>query len=434
MADPVPTADPFPRQRVRLGREGGSELELAVVDVGHGDPIVFLHGNPTSSHLWRNVLPHVRDLGRCLAPDLLGMGESSKLPHPGPGSYSFARHAEVLAHFLEEVGVTERVVLVGSEWGSALAFDWARQHPGAVRGIAFMEPVVQPVLWADVPDDTKRLYQELRGQDGEQHGLQENRVVEELLPASVLRGLPAETLDRYRRPYPEPADRWPTLEWTRQLPIDHAPPAVHDVLDQFLEKIEATERVVLVGSEWGSALAFDWAREHPAAVRGVAFMEPVVQPVIWADVPDDTKRLLQVLRGPDGEHEGLERAAVVEELLPSLVRRGLSPTAHDRYRAPYRQPADRWPTLEWARQLPVDHAPPAVHDVIDRAGQWMARSEVPKLFVDTEPAVPRSYRMRRVVRRWPALTEVTLPAGRLVAEDTPDELGRAVADWITTLA
>jgi haloalkane dehalogenase len=301
MADlaPVPADDPFPRQRVRLGREGDAELELAYVEVGHGHPVVFLHGNPTSSHLWRNVLPHVRQLGRCIAVDLLGMGESSKLPHPGPGSYSFERHAEALAAFLEHLEVTERVVLVGSEWGSALAFDWARAHPGAVRGVAFMEPVVGPV--------------------------------------------------------------------------------------------------------------------------------------IWADVPDDTKRLLQVLRGPDGEHEGLERAAVLEELLPALVRRGLSPTAHDRYRAPYRQPADRWPTLEWARQLPVDHAPPAVHDVLDRAGQWMAHSPVPKLFVDTEPAGSRTYRMRRVVRRWPALTEVTLPAGRLVAEDAPDELGRALAGWIPTL-
>jgi len=300
MADPVPTADPFPRQRVRLGREGDHELELAHVDVGHGDPIVFLHGNPTSSYLWRNVLPHVRDLGRCIAPDLIGMGESSRLPHPGPGSYSFGRHAEVLASFLEEIEVTERVVLVGSEWGSALAFDWARKHPGAVRGIAFMEPVVQPVIWADVPEDTKGLYQQLRGPDGEQRGLQEDPVVEELLPASVLRGLPAGTLDRYRRPY--------------------------------------------------------------------------------------------------------------------------------------REPADRWPTLEWVRQLPIDNSPPDVHDAVDRAGQWMARSEVPKLFVDTGAAVPRSYRMRRVVRRWPALTEVTLPAGRLVAEDAPDELGRALAGWIPTLA
>ena len=301
MADlaPVPADDPFPRQRVRLGREGDAELELAYVDVGHGDPIVFLHGNPTSSYLWRNVLPHVQQLGRCIAVDLIGMGESSKLPDPGPGSYSFDRHSQFLSEFMEKIEATERVTLVGSEWGSALAFDWARKNPGAVRGIAFMEPVVQPVIWADVPDDTKRLYQELRG--------------------------------------------------------------------------------------------------------------------------------------PDGEHHALERAVVLEELLPALVRRGLSPTAHDRYRAPYRQPADRWPTLEWARQLPVDHVPPDVHDIVDAGGQWMAHAEVPKLFVDTEPAGPRSYRMRRVVRRWPALTEVTVPAGRLVAEDAPDELGRTLAGWIPTL-
>ncbi|MFQ1003147.1 haloalkane dehalogenase [Modestobacter sp. SSW1-42] len=302
MADlaPVPADDPFPRQRVRLGREEDHELELAYVDVGHGDPIVFLHGNPTSSYLWRNVVPHVQQLGRCIAVDLIGMGESSRLPHPGPGSYSFDRHAQLLAAFLEKIEVTGRVVLVGSEWGSALAFDWARSNPGAVRGIAFMEPVVQPVIWADVPDDTKRLYQQLRGPDGEQYALQGDVVVEELLPASVLRGLSAQ--------------------------------------------------------------------------------------------------------------------------------------AHDRYRRPFLDPADRWPTLEWVRQLPVDHVPPGVHDVVDRAGQWLAHSPVPKLFVDTEPPAQRSYRMRRVVRRWPALTEVALPAGRLVAEDAPDALGRALADWIPTLA
>jgi haloalkane dehalogenase len=302
MADlaPVPSADPFPRQRLRLGREDDHELELAWFEVGQGDPIVFLHGNPTSSHLWRNVVPHVRQLGRCIAVDLIGMGESSKLPHPGPGSYSFDRHARLLAAFLEHIEVTERVVLVGSEWGSALAFDWARENPGAVRGIAFMEPIAQPVIWADVPDDTKQLYQQLRGPGGERYVLEEDRVVEELLPASVLRGLPAATLERYRQPF--------------------------------------------------------------------------------------------------------------------------------------RDPADRWPTLEWARQLPVDHVPPDVHDTVDRAGQWMAHSPVPKLFVDTEPPAPRTYRTRRVVRRWPALTEVRVPAGRLVAEDAPDELGRALADWIPTLA
>ena len=171
MADrsPVPAEDPFPRSRVRLG-----EQEMAYVDVGTGDPIVFLHGNPTSSYLWRNVIPHVQHLGRCLAPDLIGMGESSKLADPAPGSYSFATHAGYLAQFLAHVEATERVTLVLHDWGSALGFDWAASHPTAVRGIAFTEAIVNPLIWADWPRDAKRVFQAMRGPDGERKVLDEN--------------------------------------------------------------------------------------------------------------------------------------------------------------------------------------------------------------------------------------------------------------------
>jgi haloalkane dehalogenase len=125
-ADDVSPDDPFPRRRVRVDRRADGNLHMAYVEAGEGDPIVFLHGNPTSSYLWRNVIPHVQHLGRCLAPDLIGMGESDKLPDPGPGSYSFSAHAGFLERFLEEVGATERVTFVLHDWGSALGFDWAR--------------------------------------------------------------------------------------------------------------------------------------------------------------------------------------------------------------------------------------------------------------------------------------------------------------------
>src|SRR4051812_43569261 len=165
MADrsPVPAEDPFPRSRVRLG-----EQEMAYVDVGRGKPIVFLHGNPTSSYLWRNVIPHLVDLGRCIAPDLVGMGESGKLPHPGPGRDGVATHAAYPGAFLTEVELDEPVVLVLHDWGSALGFDWARRHPDQVRGVAFTEAIVNPLTWADWPAVSRKLFRGMRGSDGEE--------------------------------------------------------------------------------------------------------------------------------------------------------------------------------------------------------------------------------------------------------------------------
>src|SRR3954454_2840648 len=132
MAAPIPAEDPFPRSRVRV-----KDAEMAYVDVGQGSPIVFLHGNPTSSYLWRNVIPHVRGLGRCLAPDLVGMGESDKLPDPGPGTYSFATHAAHLDTWFDTLPPAGPVTLVMHDWGSALGFHWASRNRDRVRGIAF---------------------------------------------------------------------------------------------------------------------------------------------------------------------------------------------------------------------------------------------------------------------------------------------------------
>src|SRR3954466_15929931 len=143
MADDVSPEDPFPRSRIRI-----KDTEMAYVDVGTGASIVFLHGNPTSSYLWRNVIPHVRHLGRCLAPDLIGMGESAKLPDPGPGTYSFAAHAAHLEAWFDTVLPAGPVTLVLHDWGSALGFDWAGRHRDRIRGIAFTEAIVSPLTWA----------------------------------------------------------------------------------------------------------------------------------------------------------------------------------------------------------------------------------------------------------------------------------------------
>jgi haloalkane dehalogenase len=294
MAASIPSEDPFPRSRIRV-----KDAEMAYVDVGSGRPIVFLHGNPTSSYLWRNVIPHLQGLGRCLAPDLIGMGDSAKLPHPGPGTYEFATHAAYLDAFLTEVQLDEPAVLVLHDWGSALGFDWARRHPDQVRGIAFTEAIVNPFTWADWPAIARTIFRAMRGVEGEQLVLDENVFVERLLPASFQGGLPPETMEHYRRPFRERADRWPTLEWPRQIPIENVPPRMHDVVDAY--------------------------------------------------------------------------------------------------------------------------------------GRWLRGSDVPKLFVDADPGFLLVGRMRSVVRRWPALTEVTVPAGHFVPEENPDQLGRALADWVRGL-
>jgi haloalkane dehalogenase len=206
---------------------------MAYREVGQGDPIVFLHGNPTSSYLWRNVLGRVAHRGRCLAPDLVGMGASDKLPGSGPGSYRFVEHRRFLDVLLDELGVHERVVLVGHDWGGVLAVDWARRHPGAVRGIAYLETLVAPVSWAGANAPDPGLFGPLRGPDGERLVLDENVFVEKVLPAGTARELTVEEMDAYRDPYREPGEsRRPTLTWSREIPIDGEPADVHEIVEQ----------------------------------------------------------------------------------------------------------------------------------------------------------------------------------------------------------
>ncbi len=201
-------------------------LQMAYLESGSGDPIVLLHGNPTSSYLWRRVVPFLAPLGRVLAPDLLGMGRSDKLPSPGPESYRFAEHRRYLGRLLEFLGVEERVVLVGHDWGGALAFDWARRHPDAVRGIAHMEAIVGPRSWSEVSDELRGFLQRLRSPEGEDLVLRDNTFVERL-PAVTFELTDAD-LAAYRAPYLEPGEsRRPTLTWPRELPFEGEPEAVH---------------------------------------------------------------------------------------------------------------------------------------------------------------------------------------------------------------
>jgi haloalkane dehalogenase len=209
--------------------------EMAYVDEGQGDPIVFLHGNPTSSYLWRNVMPHLEGKGRIVAPDLIGMGDSEKLSDPGPESYRFVEHRKYLDALLEKLGVRENVTLVIHDWGSALGFDWANRHRDAVKGIAYMEAIVAPVpSWDDWPEPVRPVFQGFRSPAGEKMVLEQNFFVEQVLPGAILRKLDDAEMDEYRRPFASAGeDRRPTLTWPRQIPIAGEPEEVVKIVEDY---------------------------------------------------------------------------------------------------------------------------------------------------------------------------------------------------------
>ncbi len=273
---------------------------MACIDEGIGDAIVFQHGNPTSSYLWRNVMPHCRGLGRLVACDLIGMGDSEKLAPSGPGRYTFAEQREYLHALWDALALGDRVVLVLHDWGSALGFDWANSHRERVQGIAYMEGIVTPVTWADWPDNARKVFQNFRSPAGEEMVLQKNIFVERVLPGSVLRGLGEEEMAVYRKPFATPGE-------------------------------------------------------------------------------------------------------------------------------------DRRPTLTWPRQIPLDGEPAEVVRVVEDYAAWLATSLVPKLFVNAEPGSILTGRPREFCRRWPNQTEVTVAGSHFIQEDSPDEIGEAVAAFVRRL-
>lgn len=273
---------------------------MAYLEVGEGRPIVFQHGNPTSSYLWRNVLPHLEGLGRLIACDLIGMGDSEKLEPSGPDRYSYAEHREYLFGLWEQLGLDGDVVLVLHDWGSALGFDWAEQHRDRVAGIAYMEAIVTPLTWDDWPDDARGIFQGFRSPAGEDLVLAKNLFVEAVLPSAILRTLSDDEHAEYRRPFADPGE-------------------------------------------------------------------------------------------------------------------------------------GRRPTLSWPRQIPIDGSPADVVEVVERYGQWLAQSPVPKLFVNAEPGSILTGRARELCRSWPNQAEVTVRGSHFVQEDSPDEIGRAVAEFVRRL-
>ena len=215
---------------------------MAYVELGAGDPVVFLHGNPTSSYLWRNIMPHLSDKARCIAPDLIGMGDSDKLPDSGPDRYTFTEHRDYLDGFFAAMGLSNKVTLVVHDWGSALGFHWAQRNPDAVRGIAYMEALVRPVTWEEWNDAARPVFEGFRSPAGESMVLEKNIFVERVLPGSVLRGLSETEMAVYRRPFAEPGeDRRPTLTWPRQIPISGEPADVVAIAQEYSEWLAATE-------------------------------------------------------------------------------------------------------------------------------------------------------------------------------------------------
>jgi len=272
--DLAQAGDRYERRRVPV-----LDTDMAYVDTGRGDPVVFLHGNPTSSFLWRKVMPHVQGVGRCLAPDLVGMGQSGKAP---AGSYRFVDHARYLDAWFEALELRARVTLVVHDWGSALGFHWARRHPDRVAGLVYMEAIVRPVTWAEWPENARKIFQAMRSPAGEELVLQKNVFVDRILPGSVLRTMTDEEMDVYRAPYREPGEsRRPVLQWPREIPVDGEPADVVEIVEAYGKWLaQSNVPKLFVNADPGSILVGaqrefcrSWPNQDEITVRGVHFVQ-----------------------------------------------------------------------------------------------------------------------------------------------------------------
>ncbi len=270
---PISATDAYERKRLAV-----LDSEMAFVDVGAGDPVVFLHGNPTSSYLWRNIIPHLEGQARCLAPDLIGMGQSGK---SGEG-YRFADHSRYLDAWFEAAGVAANATLVVHDWGSALGFHWAHRHPERIKALVYMEGLVQPVSWDDWPDQARSIFQAMRSPAGEEMVLDNNVFVERILPGSVLRGLTDEEMAVYRAPYTEPGEaRRPTLTWPRQIPIEGEPADVVEIVAAYGNWLSGSEIPKLfVNADPGAILTGPqrelcrtWPNQQEVTVKGSHFIQ-----------------------------------------------------------------------------------------------------------------------------------------------------------------
>ena len=261
---------------------------MAYVEAGEGDPIVLLHGNPTSSYLWRGIMPHLAGLGRCIAPDLIGMGDSDKLEDSGPQRYRFVEHRQYVDALLDALGVNSNVTFVVHDWGSALGFDWANRNRHAVKGLAYMEAIVQPLTWQQWPEAALKVFQGFRSDSGESMVLTHNVFVERVLPGSIKRKLSEEEMAEYRRPFLQAGEaRRPTLTWPREIPIAGEPADVTEIVTGYADWLrQSPVPKLFVNADPGAILVGEqrefcrrWPNQAEVTVSGIHFVQE--------DAPDE---------------------------------------------------------------------------------------------------------------------------------------------------
>jgi len=255
--------------------------QIAYVEMGEGDPIIFQHGNPTSSYLWRNILPQLQGLGRCIAMDLIGMGDSEKLEDEGNMTYSYNTHKKYFDGFLDAIGVESNATLVIHDWGSALGFDWANDYPDKVKAICYMEGIVQSMEWEDWNEDAKGIFQGFRSPAGEEMILEKNLFIEAVLPGSILRKLSDAEMNEYRRPFNDKKSRRPTLDWPRQIPLENDPPEICKIVDSYSQWmaennipklfINAEPGAILIGKQ--REFCRTWKNQKEVTVKGSHFIQ-----------------------------------------------------------------------------------------------------------------------------------------------------------------
>ncbi len=276
--------------------------QMAYAELGSGAPVLFLHGNPTSSYLWRNIMPHVSDLYRAIAPDLIGMGDSDKLVNPGTDSYTFKEHRTYLDGFIDAIVPDGAVTLVIHDWGSALGFDWARRNPDRVKGICFMEGIVGPVKsWDHWNEQAKGVFQGLRSAAGEDMILKKNIFIERILPGSILRKLADEEMEVYRRPFANPGEgRRPTLTWPRQIPIEGEPEDVNRIVTDYAAWLPGTEFPKLFINAEPGAILLDHARAFVRSWKNVTEVTVKGSHFIQEDSPHEIGEALRNWLGTPG--------------------------------------------------------------------------------------------------------------------------------------
>ena len=269
----ISATDRHPRQRARI-----LDTEISYVDEGHGDPIVFLHGNPTSSYLWRNIIPYAEDLGRCLAPDLVGMGQSGKSPTQ---AYRFLDHARYLDAWFDTLHLNRNIVLVLHDWGSALGFYRAFRYRNQVQAIVYMEAIVQPRRWDDFPNGRDAMFRALRSDEGEHLVLDENFFIEVVLPKSIIRKLSNEEMAAYRAPFRDREARLPTLVWPREMPIEGAPADVVEIVERYGEWLAGSDlQKLFINADPGAQIVGrirdfcrGWSNQREVTVPGIHFIQ-----------------------------------------------------------------------------------------------------------------------------------------------------------------